>query len=330
MTEPGPRLIVTAGDPAGIGPDICLALAADDPAVRFAVVGDPDVLQARAQALGLDVTIGELSAADEPGPQQPGHLQVIAQQAPAAVVAGRPDPANASMVLAGLDIAVAACIGHRYDAMVTAPVSKAVLSRPERPFSGHTEYLAAAAGHVRTVMMLCADQLRVALVTTHLPLRAVADAITQGKVESTIRIVHAALTTQFSIARPRILVCGLNPHAGESGQLGREEIETIAPALDRLRAEGLLLTGPLPADTLFVPDRVRAADAVVAMYHDQGLPVLKYAGFGTAVNVTLGLPFVRTSVDHGTAFDIAGTGRADPGSLRAAMRMAARLAPTCR
>lgn len=330
MTEPAPRLIVTAGDPAGIGPDICLALAGAESRARFAVVGDPDVLRERARALGLDVSVSTLSQADEPAPWRRDHLQVIAQQAPAAVAAGNPDTANAPMVLAGLDLAVDACVNGQYDALVTAPVSKAVLSTPTRPFSGHTEYLAAAAGVATPVMMLCADRLRVALVTTHLPLRAVADAITRDSVESTIRVVHDALMSRFDIPAPHIFVCGLNPHAGESGQLGREEIEIIAPALEELRAEGLRLTGPLPADTLFLPDRVSAADAIVAMYHDQGLPVLKYAGFGAAVNVTLGLPFVRTSVDHGTAFDIAGSGRADPGSLLAAMRMAARLVQTRR
>ena len=328
MTEPAPRLIVTAGDPAGIGPDICLSLARVESRARFAVVGDPEVLRARARALGLDVVVSTLSPADEPAPWRRDRLQIIAQQAPAAVAAGHPDPANAPMVLAGLDLAVDACVDGQYDAMVTAPVSKAVLSGPGRPFSGHTEYLAAAAGNATPVMMLCADRLRVALVTTHLPLRAVAGAITRESVESAVRIVHDALISRFGIAAPNIFVCGLNPHAGESGQLGREEIEVIAPALERLRAGGLRLTGPLPADTLFVPDRVGAADAVVAMYHDQGLPVLKYAGFGSAVNVTLGLPFVRTSVDHGTAFDIAGTGRADPGSLHAAMRMAVRMVQT--
>lgn len=325
MTRSPPRLLITAGDPAGIGPDICVALATREFPAALAVLGDDRVLAARARQLGIDVELVNLDSTEMPPTHRPGRLAVVARHAPAAVVAGQPDRANAAHVLDGLAVAVRACLDGHYDAVVTAPVSKATLTSRERPFSGHTEFLAAAAGAPTPVMMLCAGTLRVAQATTHLPLRAVPDAITPARLRAVIGVLHGDLARRFGIADPRILVCGLNPHAGESGELGHEEIEVIEPTLHELRRDGLRITGPLPADTLFLPRHLQNADAVLAMYHDQGLPVLKYAGFGQAVNVTLGLPFVRTSVDHGTAFDLAGSGQADPGSLYAAVEMAIRL-----
>jgi 4-hydroxythreonine-4-phosphate dehydrogenase len=236
---------------------------------------------------------------------------------------GRLDPANAPYVLAVLDAATDGCLAGRFDAMVTAPVHKGVINEAGVRFTGHTEYLAERCGAPLPVMLLAGGGLRVALATTHLPLAHVSSAITAQRLEGVLRVLDADLRAKFGIAAPRILVCGLNPHAGEGGHLGREEIEVIEPTLERLRAQGLHLTGPVPADTAFLPARVAGHDAVLAMFHDQGLPVLKHASFGHAVNVTLGLPIVRTSVDHGTALDLAGTGRADPGSLRAALHLAA-------
>jgi 4-hydroxythreonine-4-phosphate dehydrogenase len=237
-------------------------------------------------------------------------------------VAGHLDPANARYVLALLDAALEGCINGRFDAMVTAPVHKGVINDAGVPFSGHTEYLAEHTGTTLPVMLLVGGGLRVALATTHLPLAAVSAAVTAERLSAVLEVLDADLRTKFGIASPRILVCGLNPHAGEGGHLGREEIEVIAPTLQRLQRAGLQLTGPVPADTAFLPERLAGHDAVLAMYHDQGLPVLKRAAFGEGVNVTLGLPIVRTSVDHGTALDLAGTGRADAGSLHAAVRLA--------
>ncbi|MDX5445299.1 MAG: 4-hydroxythreonine-4-phosphate dehydrogenase PdxA, partial [Zoogloeaceae bacterium] len=253
---------------------------------------------------------------------QPGVLDVLHVPLAAACQAGTVDPANAPHVLALLDRAVDGCVSGEFAAVVTAPVHKAVINEAGITFSGHTEYLAERTATPRVVMMLVGGGLRVALVTTHLPLSAVPAAITPVVLEDTVRILHRDLVTRFGIGNPRILVAGLNPHAGEGGHMGREEVEVIEPVLARLRAEGMQLVGPLPADTLFVPHALEGADAVLAMYHDQGLPVLKHASFGGGVNVTLGLPIVRTSVDHGTALDLAATGRADPGSLFAAMQLA--------
>lgn len=260
------------------------------------------------------------------GPHQAGTLQLIHTPTPVAVSAGKLDVANARHVLDLLDHAIAGCMNDDYDAVVTAPVQKSVIIDSGVAFSGHTEYLADHTNSPLPVMMLVSKSLRVALATTHLPLNAVSAAITQSLLADVLRILHRDLASRFRIARPRILVCGLNPHAGESGHLGREEIETIIPVLERLRGEGLALLGPAPADTAFTPRMLEQADAVLAMFHDQGLPVLKYAGFGHAVNVTLGLPIIRTSVDHGTALDLAGTGRADAGSLIAAVELAIDLA----
>jgi 4-hydroxythreonine-4-phosphate dehydrogenase len=254
--------------------------------------------------------------------QEAGTLEVIDIPLAAPCVAGRLDPANARHVLELLDRAIAGCASHEFDAMVTAPVQKSVINDAGVPFTGHTEYLALNTGATHPVMLLAAESLRVALATTHLPLRAVSDAITAPLLDTTIRILADDVRRLWGISRPRIAVCGLNPHAGESGHLGTEDRDVIQPAVERARANGLMVDGPIPADTVFVPRALSNYDVVLAMYHDQGLPVLKHAGFGHAVNVTLGLPIIRTSVDHGTALDLAGTGRADAGSLIAATQLA--------
>jgi 4-hydroxythreonine-4-phosphate dehydrogenase len=308
-----PVIAVTSGEPAGIGPDICLALARADLPARIVVLGDRDLLSQRAGQLGMG----------------PGELTIEHVPLRAACTAGRLDPANAAYVLAILDRALAGCVAGEYASMVTAPVHKGVINDAGIPFTGHTEYLAEKTGTPRVVMMLAGTGenagLRVALATTHLPLRDVPDAITPGELETTIRILHADLRDKYGFPRPRILVAGLNPHAGEGGHLGMEELEVIIPVLDKLRAEGMDLVGPLPADTLFTRHVLAGSHAQLAMYHDQGLAVLKYAAFEEGINITLGLPVLRTSVDHGTALDLAGTGRADPRSLFAAVRLAAEI-----
>jgi 4-hydroxythreonine-4-phosphate dehydrogenase len=304
-----PVIAITSGEPSGIGPDICLHLHQRNWPARLVLIGDRGLLEQRAAVLGLDPTGLE--------------IRHVPLRQPA--TAGRLDPANAAYVLDTLDLAHGAASGE-FSGMVTAPVHKAVINAAGVPFTGHTEFLADRLGAAQVVMMLVGGGMRVALATTHLPLRDVADAITVDGLVATLRILHADLVQRFGIVAPRILVAGLNPHAGESGCLGREEIDVIEPVLATLRREGMQLVGPLPADTLFQPKYLDAADAVLAMYHDQGLPVLKHASFGTGVNVTLGLPVIRTSVDHGTALDLAGTGRADAGSLHAAVTLAAQLA----
>jgi 4-hydroxythreonine-4-phosphate dehydrogenase len=300
-------IAVTTGEPAGIGPEICTALLDAPGDQRLVLIGDRALLE---------------RTAGRPLPEESVlHVPLAAPARP-----GRLDPANAGYVLATLDAGVDGCLAGRFDALVTAPVHKGVINEAGTPFTGHTEYLAARTGAPLPVMLLVGGGLRVALATTHLPLARVSAALDSGRLADVLRVLDADLRAKFGIAAPRVLVCGLNPHAGEGGHLGREEIEVIAPTLERLRGEGLRLTGPVPADTAFLPAQLAGHDAVLAMYHDQGLPVLKHASFGHAVNVTLGLPIVRTSVDHGTALDLAGTGRADPGSLRAAVRLAAGLA----
>lgn len=322
-----PVIAVTAGEPAGIGPDLCIALSRQALPCHLTVLGDADVLRARAAQLGIDV---DLLTCDAIPVHRPGALHVRHIPVATAVTAGVLDPGNSAHVLALLDVALEGCMRGAYHAMVTAPVHKGAINDAGFAFTGHTEYLADHSGTPRVVMMLAGGGLRVALATTHLPLREVADAITPELLAEVIRILHADLRTKFAIDRPRILVAGLNPHAGESGHLGREEIDVIEPVLDRLRSEGMDLVGPLPADTLFSRIRHEPCDAVLAMYHDQGLPVLKYASFGTGVNITLGLPFIRTSVDHGTALDLAGSGRAEAGSLLAAIEMALEMAARAR
>jgi 4-hydroxythreonine-4-phosphate dehydrogenase len=316
-----PRILLTTGEPAGIGPDLCALIAQKPFACGLAVVGDPALLAARAEVLGLNLQIQSASLEEPLCSHQPGSLRVWPVGKTGPCVCGKLDPANAAYVLDTIAAGVNACLEGHFDALVTAPVHKGVINASGIEFTGHTEYIAGITGG-HPVMMLATQGLRVALATTHLPLKAVSGAITRRRLETVLRVLHRDLIERFGIARPRILVCGLNPHAGEGGHLGREELEVIEPTLEILRQEGLQLNGPLPADTLFLPKYLQHADAVLSMYHDQGLPVLKYAGFGRAVNITLGLPIVRTSVDHGTALDLAGTGRIDTGSLEAAIQIA--------
>ncbi len=324
MSEPV-ILALTAGEPAGIGPELCLQLALEPRGAGIVVVATQARLAERARMLGLEVDLHAWQTGTPPR-MEPGHLSVWPVEGCRNLAAGKTDPANSRYVLKTLEIAARACLDDEVDGMVTAPVHKGVINEAGIAFSGHTEFLQKLCGVERVVMMLATDELRVALVTTHLPLRDVADAITPERLSQVTRVLDADLKTFFGIAKPRILVAGLNPHAGEGGHLGREEIEVIEPTLDKLRGEGINLTGPLPADTLFTPHWLDNADAVLAMYHDQGLPVLKFQGFGRAVNITLGLPIVRTSVDHGTALDLAGTGKADAGSLHTAIRMGEHMA----
>jgi 4-hydroxythreonine-4-phosphate dehydrogenase len=318
-------IVVTAGEPAGIGPELCFALAAKRPSAPIVFVADPDQLRALAATLGTELSIREVDGKSAFRPErQDGQLLVLPLHYPAPIIPGVPDPRNAGTMLEGLGIAVDACLDGRFRALVTAPLQKSSVIDAGIPFSGHTEFLAERTGTGRSVMLLVADALRVALATTHLPLRQVPDALNADGLTAVLRIVDADLKRLFGIAEPRVLVCGLNPHAGENGHLGHEDDTVIRPVIAALRSEGLNVVGPVPADTAFTP-AAGAADAIVAMYHDQGLPVLKYAGFGRSVNVTLGLPIVRTSVDHGTALDIAGTGRANVGSLLAAFDLALEL-----
>jgi len=328
-----PLLVVTPGEPAGIGPDLIIAGArAPAPSRRLVVATDPELLQSRAEQLGVDIRVRSLPAGIAPAPEDhDGAICVWPVAGYHRVTAGSPDPRNAGHVLATLNLAVDACLRGNAQAMVTGPIQKSTIIEGGHPsFSGHTEYLAERTQAPLPVMMLIAPAtqpapLRVALVTTHLPLRAVPDALTPGLLEQTLEVLLNALRAQFGIERPRVAVTGLNPHAGESGHLGREDAGIIAPVIRSMRSRGEQVDGPFPADTLFTPRHLKACDAVLTMYHDQGLPVLKYAGFGTAVNVTLGLPIVRVSVDHGTALDLAGSGHADAGSFTAALDMAAHL-----
>ena len=318
---PLPRIALTAGEPAGIGPDLIVTLAQTTRAAELVAIADPDLLLSRAGQLGLPLRLHPFNG-DEHRPHRAGELAILPIALAAPVTAGQLDVQNGLYVLETLRVAGAGCLDHRFDAVVTAPVQKSVINEAGVAFSGHTEFFQEQAGVPRVVMMLACPGLRVALATTHLPLRDVADAITLESLHEVLAILVADLRSKFGIARPRILVAGLNPHAGESGHLGREEIDTIIPALQTFADHDCALVGPLPADTLFTPKHLEHADAVLAMYHDQGLPVLKHKGFGNAVNITLGLPYIRTSVDHGTALDLAGTGRADSGSLEAALQCA--------
>nr|WP_218584095.1 4-hydroxythreonine-4-phosphate dehydrogenase PdxA [Pseudomonas akapageensis] len=320
---------MTPGEPAGIGPDLCLLLASQPQPHPLIAITSRDLLVERATQLGVAVKL--LSVTPDALPTvaaEAGSLYVWDTPLGAPVTAGQLDKANAAFVLETLTRAGQGCLDGHFDAMITAPVHKGVINESGIAFSGHTEFLADLTHTEQVVMMLATRGLRVALVTTHLPLREVADAITVERLERVTRILHADLKQKFGIAQPRILVCGLNPHAGEGGHLGHEEIDIIEPTLERLRSEGMDLRGPLPADTLFTPKYLEHCDAVLAMYHDQGLPVLKYKGFGAAVNVTLGLPIIRTSVDHGTALDLAGSGKIDTGSLQVALETAYQMAET--
>lgn len=316
-----PLIAVTAGEPAGIGPDLCAMLGGRRLPARIVIIADETMLHERAKALGLAVArIPPYAGSDA------GDLSVLHVPLARPAKAGHPDPANSHYVLRSLEIAADGCRDGAFAALATAPVHKGIINDAGIPFTGHTEFLAERLHAPHVVMMLAGGGMRVALATTHLPLHAVAAAITRDGLEQTLRVLHADLVCRFAIARPRIIVAGLNPHAGEAGYLGREEIDVITPVLDRLRGEGFELTGPLPADTLFQPARLAECDCVLAMYHDQGLPVLKYASFGAGINITLGLPIIRTSVDHGTALELAGTGKARADSLIAAIELAAELA----
>lgn len=322
-----PRIVVTSGEPAGIGPELCAMLARREWPARLLVLGDRALIAERAARIGAHVVVRDYLP---DAPALPGCVDVIHVPLRAPAAPGRLDPRNAAYVLEILDRAIDGCVTGEFAAMVTAPVQKSVINDAGIAFSGHTEYLAERTGTPRVVMMLAGEYgnasprawLRVALATTHLPLAGVPSAITAEELATVLRILHRDLRDKFGLAAPRILVAGLNPHAGEGGHMGREEIEVITPVLEALRAEGMQLIGPLPADTLFTPHQLSRGDAVLAMYHDQGLPTLKFATFGGGINVTLGLPIIRTSVDHGTALDLAGSGRADPGSLFAAVECA--------
>ena len=322
------RLAITAGEPAGIGPDLCLQLAQHAHGQALAheqipiILADKTLLQQRAALLGLDVQLHDYNPR-QIFPLPTGHLRVLHVPLAQPVQAGKLNPANSRHVLNLLSCAVQGCQSGEFDGMVTAPVHKGIINDAGIPFTGHTEFLAEQTHTAQVVMMLAGGGMRVALTTPHLALREVPDAITPALLESVLRIIQRDLTRRFGITHPCILVAGLNPHAGEGGYLGREEIDIMIPVLDMLRAQGLNVSAPLPADTLFTPQRLAQCDCVLAMYHDQGLPVLKHASFGRGVNVTLGLPIIRTSVDHGTALELAGTGRAEMGSLLEAIQMAA-------
>ena len=317
---------MTAGEPAGIGPDLVIQLAQQPLPAELVVFADPDLLHDRADMLGLPLAVESFDATQPARGHQPGSLKLVPVPLCQPVEPGKLNPDNADYVLQTLRQATQACLDNTLDAMVTAPVHKGVINEAGIRFSGHTEFLAELTQTKQVVMMLATTGLRVALATTHLPLRDVSDAITARLLEDVIRILHQDLISKFGIPAPCIYVCGLNPHAGEGGHLGYEDDDIIAPLLEKLRTEQIDLIGPLPADTLFIPKYLDRADAVLAMYHDQGLPVLKHMGFGKAVNITLGLPIIRTSVDHGTALDLAGSGKADTGSLKAAIETAIEMA----
>lgn len=318
-------LLISSGEPAGIGPDICLALASYD--LPVVILGDQTLLEARARELNQGIHF-IVYAPGKPIESKPGYLTVLPISCPDSVISGQLNPKNASYVIELLTRGATLCGQGEFSALITAPVHKANINAAGIPFIGHTEFFAQFYQVDTVVMMLACEQMKVALVTTHLPLRLVSEAITSSLIIKVITQLHQSLINQFGIINPRIKVAGLNPHAGESGYLGREEIEVITPALIVLRSQGMNIQGPLPADTMFTPEHLKNCDAYVTMYHDQGLPVLKYAGFNQAVNVTLGLPIIRTSVDHGTALELAGKNMADSGSMVAAVQMAMNMALT--
>lgn len=313
-------IALTPGEPAGIGPDLCLQLAQRPLVAALVLIADPDLLEQRAKILGLPFT-----ATLWTGRTASKGVYVLPVKTAHPVTPGKLDPANAAYVIETLEVAADGCLRHEFDALVTGPVHKGIINDAGRPFTGHTEFLAERSHGAQPVMMLAAGKLRVALATTHLPLAEVPKAITRERLTQVLEILRHDLQTRFGIADPVILVCGLNPHAGESGHLGREEIEVIEPVIKTLTAQGMRLRGPVPADTAFIPAQLAGVDAVLTMFHDQGLPVLKHHDFAHAINITLGLPFIRTSVDHGTALELAGTGRADVSSLTAAFEMACTL-----
>lgn len=321
-----PRLALTPGEPAGVGPDLLIQTVQQSQQAQLVAFADPDMLAQRAQQLGLPLKILPLDTSAEPVATAAGTITVAAMPAAETVIPGQLNYSNAPYVLQTLDAAIASCQSGDCQAMITGPVQKSIINDAGISFSGHTEYLAQKTNSATVVMMLATKELRVALATTHLPLRQVADAISAELLVDVLNVLHSDLHSKFNIARPVILVCGLNPHAGESGHLGREEIDIIEPVLQQLREQSMNIIGPLPADTLFTDKYLQRADAVLAMYHDQGLPVLKYQGFGRAANISLGLPIIRTSVDHGTALDLAATGTADNGSMITAIEVAMQMA----
>ncbi|MGT3288071.1 4-hydroxythreonine-4-phosphate dehydrogenase PdxA [Yersinia enterocolitica] len=325
MQNHNKRIVITPGEPAGVGPDLVIALAQQDWPVELVVCADPALLLARASQLNLPLQLREYQQ-DKPAlAQLAGTLTILPVKIATEVIPGQLDVKNSHYVVETLAKACDGAISGEFAALVTGPVQKSIINDAGIPFIGHTEFFADRSHCSRVVMMLATEELRVALATTHLPLLAVPRAITQASLHEVISILDNDLKTKFGISQPQIYVCGLNPHAGEGGHMGHEEIDTIIPALDALRQQGINLIGPLPADTLFQPKYLQHADAVLAMYHDQGLPVLKYQGFGRAVNITLGLPFIRTSVDHGTALELAATGTADVGSFITALNLAIKM-----
>jgi 4-hydroxythreonine-4-phosphate dehydrogenase (EC 1.1.1.262) len=328
MTATQHRLVITSGEPAGIGPEQVVQLAQQDWPFEWVVIADADLLKERAKRIGLPIHIEMFDASRSATPNLAGTIKLLPINLAEPSIPGQLAVENADYVLKMLHTAIKGCLDGTFDAMITGPIHKGIINDAGLKFTGHTELLAEASGTERVVMMLATPGLRVPLVTTHLPLSEVPQTITPKLLEEVIGILHQSLQTQFKIPEPKIYVMGLNPHAGEDGHLGREELDVIIPTLDRLRAKGMDLVGPLPADTIFSPGNLKQADAFLAMYHDQGLPVLKYVGFGHAVNVTLGLPFVRTSVDHGTALDLAGKGQADINSFRYALEVAIDMIPS--
>jgi len=319
------RVVITPGEPAGIGPDLVVQLAQRSWPVELVVCADATLLQDRAKLLGLPLTLLPYVEGKQPAPQQAGTLTLLSVPLRTPVVPGQLSTENGHYVVDTLARACDGCLNGEFAALITGPVHKGVINEAGIPFTGHTEFFEERSHSPKVVMMLATEEMRVALVTTHLPIKAIPDAITPELLREIIGILHHDLQTKFRIPQPHVLVCGLNPHAGEGGHMGTEEIDTIIPVLDEMRAKGMNLSGPLPADTLFQLKYLDNADAVLAMYHDQGLPVLKYQGFGRGVNITLGLPFIRTSVDHGTALDLAGLGKADVGSFITALNLAIKM-----
>lgn len=323
-----PRLALTAGEPAGIGPDLCIKLAQYDLDCQLVVIAEPSMLMQRAEQLGLQVELEAFSAEAARKKHQAGKLVYLTAELSDAVVAGKLNSQNAAYVINTLQLALDGCLSGLFDAVVTGPVHKGIINDAGIAFTGHTEFFADGANVEKVVMMLATDELRVALVTTHLPLSKVSSAITKTNLQQTLSIINSSFQQQFGINKPKIAVCGLNPHAGENGHMGREEIDVISPVILETQKQNNNISGPWPADTVFVKEKLADFDVVLAMYHDQGLPVLKHNGFGRAVNITLGLPFIRTSVDHGTALDLAGTGNVDDGSLKTAIEMAIKMTLT--
>lgn len=319
------RLAITPGEAAGIGPDLVLALASREHPFEMVAIGDQQMLSQRAEQLGINISFHTFNPDEQAATHTPGQLIVLDVKLATPAQCGQLNPANALYILETLQIATQGCIDGVFDALVTGPIHKGIINEAGMTFTGHTEYLAEQCGGCTPVMMLATEEMRVALATTHLPLADVSQAITRESLTEVITILDKDLRQRFGIANPAIYICGLNPHAGENGYLGREEIDTIQPVIEQLQQQGMNLSDALPADTLFTQRYLDKADAILAMYHDQGLPVLKHSGFGQAVNITLGLPIIRTSVDHGTALELAGSGKADSGSFIYACEIAHRL-----